>query len=64
MDMDLWYCKLLQNFQKHVHHIEFNEIFLYRRQRSKEEFYVCFQDGIPQNMIELTFKAGFGLKSC
>lgn len=33
------------------------------RQRSKEEFYVCFQDGIPQNMIELTFKAGFGLKS-
>lgn len=34
------------------------------RQRSKEEFYVCFQDGIPQNMIELTFKAGFGLKSC
>lgn len=36
--------------------------FLYSRQRSKEEFYVCFQDGIPQNVVELTFKAGFGLK--
>ncbi|XP_062593819.1 protein inturned-like [Saccostrea cucullata] len=32
------------------------------RQRSKEELYVCFQDGTPQNLVELTFKTEFGLK--
>ncbi|XP_033731604.1 protein inturned-like [Pecten maximus] len=32
------------------------------RQRSKTELYVCFKDGTPQNLVELAFRMGFGLK--
>ncbi|OWF38056.1 Protein inturned [Mizuhopecten yessoensis] len=32
------------------------------RQRSKTELYVCFKDGIPQNLVELAFRMGFGLQ--
>ncbi|KAK3100185.1 hypothetical protein FSP39_015895 [Pinctada imbricata] len=32
------------------------------RQRSREEVYMCFRDGTPQNMVELAFRNAFGIK--
>lgn len=39
-----------------------NSYWVIGRQRSRTELYVCFQDNIPQSLVELAFRIGFGLQ--